>query len=63
MLARSLVASLVPYLKVAEQMEKTRSKEEAGHMWDMRYPLTNGTGFKVVSIATKTPIPARSMAA
>ncbi len=38
-----------PVLHTAVSDLEVLSEEEAGHMWDMRYPLTNGTGFMVVS--------------
>ena len=38
-----------PVLHTAVSDLEVLSEEEAGHMWDMRYPLTNGTGFTVVS--------------
>ena len=38
-----------PVLHTAVSDLEVLSEEEAGHMWDMRYPLTNGTGHMVVS--------------
>ena len=38
-----------PVLHTAVSDLEVLSEEEAGHMWDMRYPLTNGTGYMVVS--------------
>ncbi len=38
-----------PVLHTAVSDLEVLSEEEAGHMWDMRYPLTNGTGYLVVS--------------
>ncbi len=38
-----------PVLHTAVSDLEVLSEEEAGHMWDMRYPLTNGTGHIVVS--------------
>jgi valyl-tRNA synthetase len=38
-----------PVLHTAVSDLEVLSEEEAGHMWDMRYPLTNGTGHVVVS--------------
>jgi len=38
-----------PVLHTAVSDLEVISEEEAGHMWDMRYPLTNGTGHMVVS--------------
>ena len=38
-----------PVLHTAVSDLEVLSEEEAGHMWDMRYPLTNGTGHLVVS--------------
>ena len=38
-----------PVLHTAVSDLEVISEEEAGHMWDMRYPLTNGTGFMTVS--------------
>jgi valyl-tRNA synthetase len=38
-----------PVLHTAVSDLEVLSEEESGHMWDMRYPLTNGTGHLVVS--------------
>ncbi|MGD9298374.1 MAG: valine--tRNA ligase, partial [Thiohalocapsa sp.] len=38
-----------PVLHTAVSDLEVISEEEAGHMWDMRYPLTNGTGHLTVS--------------
>jgi valyl-tRNA synthetase len=38
-----------PVLHTAVSDLEVLSEEESGHMWDMRYPLTNGTGHMVVS--------------
>ncbi len=38
-----------PVLHTAVSDLEVLSEEESGHMWDMRYPLTNGTGYLVVS--------------
>ncbi len=38
-----------PILHTAVSDLEVLSEEESGHMWDMRYPLTNGTGYLVVS--------------
>ena len=38
-----------PVLHTAVSDLEVLSEEESGHMWDMRYPLTNGTGCMVVS--------------
>jgi valyl-tRNA synthetase len=38
-----------PVLHTAVSDLEVLSEEESGHMWDMRYPLTNGTGAMVVS--------------
>ena len=38
-----------PVLHTAVSDLEVLSEEESGHMWDMRYPLTNGTGALVVS--------------
>jgi len=38
-----------PVLHTAVSDLEVLSEEETGHMWDMRYPLTNGTGHVVVS--------------
>ena len=38
-----------PVLHTAVSDLEVLSEEEAGNMWDMRYPLTNGTGHMVVS--------------
>ena len=38
-----------PVLHTAVSDLEVLSEEEAGHMWDMRYPLTNGTGYLTVS--------------
>ncbi|MCF7984815.1 MAG: valine--tRNA ligase [Thiohalocapsa sp.] len=38
-----------PVLHTAVSDLEVQKEEEAGHMWDMRYPLTNGTGHMVVS--------------
>ncbi len=38
-----------PVLHTAVSDLEVLSEEESGHLWDMRYPLTNGTGALVVS--------------
>jgi len=38
-----------PILHTAVSDLEVLSEEESGHLWDMRYPLTNGTGHLVVS--------------
>ncbi|MGD2117035.1 MAG: valine--tRNA ligase [Chromatiales bacterium] len=38
-----------PKLHTAVSDLEVISEEESGHMWDMRYPLSNGTGHLVVS--------------
>jgi len=38
-----------PVLHTAVSDLEVLSEEEAGHMWQMRYPLTNGTGHLVVA--------------
>ncbi len=38
-----------PVLHTAVSDLEVISEEESGHMWDMRYPLTNGTGHLTVS--------------
>ena len=38
-----------PKLHTAVSDLEVISEEEAGHMWHMRYPLSNGTGYLVVS--------------
>ncbi|MCG6859696.1 MAG: valine--tRNA ligase [Chromatiaceae bacterium] len=38
-----------PVLHTAVSDLEVLSEEESGHMWDMRYPLTNGQGHMVVS--------------
>jgi valyl-tRNA synthetase len=38
-----------PVLHTAVSDLEVLSEEESGHMWDMRYPLTNGQGHLVVS--------------
>jgi len=38
-----------PVLHTAVSDLEVLSEEESGHMWDMRYPLSNGTGALVVS--------------
>ncbi len=38
-----------PVLHTAVSDLEVLSQEESGHMWDMRYPLTNGQGHMVVS--------------
>jgi len=38
-----------PVLHTAVSDLEVLSEEESGHMWDMRYPLTNGQGYMVVS--------------
>ncbi len=38
-----------PVLHTAVSDLEVLSEEESGHLWDMRYPLTNGTGHLVVS--------------
>ena len=38
-----------PVLHTAVSDLEVLSEEESGYMWDMRYPLTNGTGHMVVS--------------
>ena len=38
-----------PVLHTAVSDLEVLSEEEAGHLWDLRYPLTNGTGHLVVS--------------
>jgi valyl-tRNA synthetase len=38
-----------PVLHTAVSDLEVLSEEEQGHMWDMRYPLTNGTGHLTVS--------------
>jgi len=38
-----------PVLHTAVSDLEVLSEEESGHMWDMRYPLTNGRGYMVVS--------------
>jgi len=38
-----------PVLHTAISDLEVIAEEEAGHMWDLRYPLTNGTGAMIVS--------------
>jgi valyl-tRNA synthetase len=38
-----------PVLHTAVSDLEVLSEEESGHLWHMRYPLTNGTGALVVS--------------